>query len=268
MSRFTRKKRGRRGKPSASPPLQSSESVAAAAAAYDGDGLCFPPGEQGMRAIDREHLENYYQEASAWRYKPGAIHLGGGHRAKPTFLANFPDGSVCLDFVTKSLSDELAQLATMLQDAHPWFAVRVFSGGEQVDLATRNTFRVEHPPPVRETGDPRESMSPFEREHAERLDDWVARGLVHGWIYEPATWSIGFRCSYSPDFLVYGPDGVEWHEVKAHNFKEDGLIKLKMFASLYPFFNVRMVQRYRKKGDSHDSWRSMPIKAGDPFGFR
>lgn len=50
---------------------------------------------------------------------------------------------------------------------------------------------------------------------------------------------------YNPDFLVICEDRIELHEVKGH-MEDDALVKLKVAATLYPWFVFRVV--YRKAG--------------------
>jgi hypothetical protein len=277
VSKFNRKRKGKRKRATrgdAAPPepvvVPSYVSIETVSTRFRFPGAPFKHDPlEGMRKVDREHLELMLPACAAWRYHPGTFQLGGGNSAKPTFLFLDGVGNIVLDFVTTRATDELLVMAAMLAKIHPWFIVHAWESGDVALLP--DTFT--HLPPrkpekeIRELMKVKDFMSGHELEHVQHLDDWVQRGEIDGWLYEPVAWSLGYRCAYNPDFLLFGKRGLIWQEVKGHRAKEDSIIKLKMFADLYNFFQVELARKFRPKGEGHETWEIKRVKAGDAHGF-
>ena len=87
------------------------------------------------------------------------------------------------------------------------------------------------------TGTVREpDMNKTEAEYAGMLEERRLRGEVAWWRYEAITLKLADNTRYTPDFLVMLPDGVlEIHETKGGFIREDGWLKLKVAAALFPF---------------------------------
>lgn len=87
------------------------------------------------------------------------------------------------------------------------------------------------------TGTLREpDMNKTEAEYAGMLEERRLRGEVAWWRYEAITLKLADNTRYTPDFLVMLPDGVlEIHETKGGFIREDGWLKLKVAAALFPF---------------------------------
>lgn len=80
------------------------------------------------------------------------------------------------------------------------------------------------------------AMNKTEAEYAGMLDARRLRGEVAWWRYEAITLKLADNTRYTPDFLVLLPDGVlEIHETKGGYIREDGWLKLKVAAALFPF---------------------------------
>lgn len=87
-------------------------------------------------------------------------------------------------------------------------------------------------------------MNRTETRYAVHLAALKAQGRVQWYAFEPVTWRLAKRLSYTPDFLVVNADGVlECHEVKASRrvgdkrvalWTEDARAKIKMAAEQYP----------------------------------
>jgi hypothetical protein len=56
------------------------------------------------------------------------------------------------------------------------------------------------------------------------------------------TLELANNCRYSPDFSVTTPERLTFYEVKGGYIREDGWIKLKLAARLYPEFTFAMAQ--------------------------
>ena len=273
MSRFTRTKRGgkKRGKdapPPPPPPVESHQKVVDRLESWTSGVSPMPAPESKLRRIEAAYLARF-PGVRAWKPEPGTFHLGGGWSAKPDLLVLDASGTLELAFLSDRMSDQTIAEASALAAIHPWFRVRCIGPGG-VPYQTLRNYKVE--PPKRRTGDIREGMSPPEREHADRLDDWIKRGWIGGWLYEPVSWRLGGRRHYTPDFLVYGVeggrvDGIVWQEVKGHMPRPDAEIKLAMFPVLYPFFRVELVQKKRDPGERTESWHHSQVPPGQPFGF-
>ncbi|WP_205189151.1 DUF1064 domain-containing protein, partial [Burkholderia sp. LMG 13014] len=75
-----------------------------------------------------------------------------------------------------------------------------------------------------------------EAEYAGMLEARRLRGEVAWWRYEAITLKLADNTRYTPDFLVLLPDGaLEIHETKGGYIREDGWLKLKVAAALFPF---------------------------------
>ena len=80
------------------------------------------------------------------------------------------------------------------------------------------------------------AMNKTEAEYAGMLEARRLRGEVAWWRYEAITLKLADNTRYTPDFLVLLPDGVlEIHETKGGYIREDGWLKLKVAAALFPF---------------------------------
>ncbi len=81
-----------------------------------------------------------------------------------------------------------------------------------------------------------QGMNKTEAEYAGMLEERRLRGEVAWWRYEAITLKLADNTRYTPDFLVMLPDGVlEIHETKGGFIREDGWLKLKVAAALFPF---------------------------------
>ena len=74
--------------------------------------------------------------------------------------------------------------------------------------------------------------------------------------YEAVRLTLAPRTTLLLDFLVVYPDHVELHEVKSGYIREDAAVKLKLAASLYPFF--RFICAQYLKG----AWRFQVVGTG------
>jgi len=80
------------------------------------------------------------------------------------------------------------------------------------------------------------AMNKTEAEYAQMLEARRVSGEILWWAYEAMTLKLADNTRYTPDFLVMLPDGVlEIHETKGGFIREDGWLKLKVAAALFPF---------------------------------
>lgn len=86
-------------------------------------------------------------------------------------------------------------------------------------------------------------MNKTERAYADQLDLAVHAGQIRGWLYEPLSFRLADRTSYCPDFLVFElDDSLTVTEVKGGFMRDDGIVKLKVAAELYPWIRWRLAQ--------------------------
>ena len=97
-------------------------------------------------------------------------------------------------------------------------------------------------------GAARESgMNKTEAEYAEILEARRWRGEVVWWKYEGITLKLADNTRYTPDFAVMLPQGdFELHETKGGFIREDGWLKLKLAAGMFPF-RFFLCQKQAKK---------------------
>ena len=95
-----------------------------------------------------------------------------------------------------------------------------------------------------------------ERRYALLLDWRTAAGEVSAWWYEPMKGLyLAPKTSYTPDFLLWFPDGhVECHEVKGGFIRAKDWQKTKWAAVQYPCFVFRLAQW---KGQQWH-WKTVP----------
>ena len=80
------------------------------------------------------------------------------------------------------------------------------------------------------------AMNKTEAEYAGMLEAQRLAGSVLAWQYEAVTLKLAHNTRYTPDFMVVAADGaLEFHETKGGFIREDGWLKLKMAASMFPF---------------------------------
>ena len=88
-----------------------------------------------------------------------------------------------------------------------------------------------------------------EEKYADHLKDKLTEGSIIDYKYEPFGIRLAqHRCHYHPDFLVVYPDRFAVHEVKAYSRKtkkprweDDAIVKFKVAANLYPFWEFKIV---------------------------
>lgn len=95
---------------------------------------------------------------------------------------------------------------------------------------------------------PSRYRSKYEVQFAEQLELRQRAGEITWWDYEPLTFRLGERCSYTPDFVAIGRDGhITVFEVKGWA-RDDAMAKLKTAASRYWWLQFVLVTRDGKRG--------------------
>ena len=111
----------------------------------------------------------------------------------------------------------------------------------------------------------KEGMNNLEEKYSKWLDSLKWEKQIEAWQFEPLGLKIAeMRCRYHPDFLVVRHDQFEFHEVKAFSkkagkprYEDDSMVKLKVAARQFPWFQFRMVWFDSNIG----SWQDKPIVA-------
>lgn len=98
------------------------------------------------------------------------------------------------------------------------------------------------------TGTVREpDMNKTEAEYAGMLEARRVSGEILWWAFEAMTLKLADNTRYTPDFLVMLADGaLEVHETKGGFIREDGWLKLKVAAGMFPF-RFFLCQKQAKK---------------------
>lgn len=85
----------------------------------------------------------------------------------------------------------------------------------------------------------------WERGYWEHLEARRAAGEIVDFRYECMTFKLGHDCRLTPDFMVLMPDGrIELHEIKGRR-EEDAMVKLRVFATVYPYWPLYIVTKDR-----------------------
>jgi hypothetical protein len=101
-------------------------------------------------------------------------------------------------------------------------------------------------------------MNKTEAEYAGLLNARMRDGSVVWWKYEGITLKLADDTRYTPDFAVLLADGtMEIHETKGAYVREDGWVKFKLAAALYPF-RFRFCQKAAKKDGGKWSIKEFP----------
>lgn len=92
-------------------------------------------------------------------------------------------------------------------------------------------------------------MNNTEAEYAGMLEARRLRGEVVWWKYEAITLKLADGTRYTPDFAVMLADGTfEIHETKGGFIREDGWLKVKVAASMFPFRFFLCQKQSKKEG--------------------
>jgi len=79
-------------------------------------------------------------------------------------------------------------------------------------------------------------MNKTEKRYSELLEARKKSGDVLWWKFDALSLRLGDNLHYKPDFLVLTAESaLECHETKGGYITEDGNMKIKMAAAIYPF---------------------------------
>lgn len=93
--------------------------------------------------------------------------------------------------------------------------------------------------------------SRWERIYYNLLQAKTASGEISSFSYEPVTFKLAPRTTYTPDFLLVMPDGtIQIHEVKGFA-REDAIVKFKVAAAMNTWAVFVMVRKVK------DSWKEL-----------
>jgi len=94
------------------------------------------------------------------------------------------------------------------------------------------------PMPVTEDG-----MNKTEARYArEVLGIRKMAGFVIDWRFEAIKLRLAKRTWYTPDFMVWTPEGIEIHETKGGFIRDDAAVKIKVAAEIFKEFKFVLVQ--------------------------
>ena len=94
----------------------------------------------------------------------------------------------------------------------------------------------------------RNGQNTTEAAHALNLEMRNRIGEVEDYRWEPLRLKLAPDCTYEPDFMVLMADhSVEFHEVKGRFITDDGMVKVRVAAQMFPWFTFRLFQ-YDRKG--------------------
>ncbi len=94
----------------------------------------------------------------------------------------------------------------------------------------------------------RNGQNKTEAAHALDLEMRKRVGEVEDYRWEPLRLKLAKDCTYEPDFMVLMADhSVEFHEVKGGFITDDGMVKARVAAQMFPWFTFRLYQ-YDRKG--------------------
>lgn len=83
-------------------------------------------------------------------------------------------------------------------------------------------------------------MNKTESRYADYLNALLKEGKIIAWKWEPLTFRLAHRTTYTPDFLVIWNEYVQIVEIKGF-LREDANVKFKVAAENHPWFKWDMV---------------------------
>jgi len=87
-------------------------------------------------------------------------------------------------------------------------------------------------------------MNKTEAAYAERLTIKKLEGEIVDYGFEKFKIRLADKTFYTPDFVVYTHDGMEFHEVKGH-WEDDARVKIKVAAEQNPLHRFVAVKRVK-----------------------
>ena len=88
-------------------------------------------------------------------------------------------------------------------------------------------------------------MNKTEAAWAVRLDVGKLAGQINWWSFEAVKIRLAQSTFYTPDFMVWLPDGsIRFDEVKGF-WRDDARVKIKVVAEMYPFWAFQAVSRHK-----------------------
>jgi hypothetical protein len=105
---------------------------------------------------------------------------------------------------------------------------------------------------------PKPKMNKLEQAYALRLDAMKFNREIAGYEFEGHKLRLADKTSYTPDFVVWLPDGrVEYHETKGFE-RDDAAVKFKTAAEKYPYARFLMVRK--ATGGAWETMRDIPAR--------
>jgi len=95
--------------------------------------------------------------------------------------------------------------------------------------------------------DPTEKMNKLEKRYADYLYLQQLNKEIISYRFHPFKLILASKTTYEIDFFVIYQDRFEIHETKGF-MRDDAAVKLKVAASMFPFWNFKLVKWDRKKG--------------------
>jgi len=84
-------------------------------------------------------------------------------------------------------------------------------------------------------------MNKTERRYAIQLEALKRSGHIVDWRFEALNFRMAHKTFYRPDFFIVYPTHFAVHEVKGY-WEDDALVKFKVTAEMYPWFEWKAVQ--------------------------
>lgn len=95
-------------------------------------------------------------------------------------------------------------------------------------------------------------MNKTEAAYAALLESHKQAGEIQWYAFEGMTFKLADNTRYTPDFAVLRSDGLmEIHEVKGF-WRDDGRVKIKVAAELFPFRFLAVKKQSKKAGGGWD----------------
>lgn len=86
-------------------------------------------------------------------------------------------------------------------------------------------------------------MNKTERLYSFELDEFQRQGIIDRWAYESLKFRLADRTWYTPDFVVWLPDGgIQLVEVKGF-LRDDAAVKFKVAREAFPEWEWIMMRR-------------------------
>jgi len=189
----------------------------------------------------REQLA-FHDNVHYWSYRAIILDEPDGKKYVPDFLIIDEKGYIHLYTVRTHWHKAQHEMMREIADLYPWFTFHKVIDGEPQRVLQSQKKRYLSESHITKPNQ-------WELDFASRLEVLRHYGDIKGWGRDLINLRLAYRTFYRPDFFyVDQNDRINFYEIKGFE-RDDAMVKIKVAASMFPFFDFTLVRR--KKGEWH-----------------